>query len=263
MIVVLGIPYDAASSFMKGAKSGPGAIREAFQSESSNTFSEDETDIGNSEEIQFVEDLVFTDSVDPRTLIAEAVSKHLEGSKRVLSLGGDHSVTYPILKAFFSKYGPLNLLQLDAHPDLYDNFEGNRYSHACPFARAHEDGLLKRHVQVGIRTMNTHQREQAERFGVEVIAMKDWEDSVPAVEFEGPTYLSLDLDVLDPAFAPGISHYEPGGASVRQVITLIQNCPFDLVGADVVELNPDRDHQSLTAMVAAKMMKELLARMLV
>ena len=157
--------------------------------------------------------------------------------------------------------GPVNLLQLDAHPDLYDSFEGNLYSHACPFARAHEAGLLKRHVQLGIRTMNTHQRDQVNRFGVEVIEMKNWEQQVGDIRFQGPTYLTLDLDVLDPAFAPGINHYEPGGASVRQVIEVLQRCQFDLVGADIVELNPNRDFQSITAMVAAKLMKELLARM--
>lgn len=263
MIDVLGIPYDNGSSFMKGARLGPSAIREAFCSESSNTFSENEVDLGNSAEIRFIDDLVFPENADPRKVISDAVKAHLEKTGRVLSLGGDHSVTYPVLKAFFGKFGPLNLLQLDAHPDLYDSFEGDRYSHACPFARAHEDGLLKRHVQVGVRTMTTHQREQAVRFGVEVIAMKDWTDEVEKFQFDGPTYVTLDLDVLDPAFAPGINHYEPGGATVRQVIQLIQNCQFDLVGADVVELNPERDRQSQTAMVAAKLMKELLARMLV
>lgn len=262
MINVVGMPYDGGSSFLKGTRFGPGAIREAFWTESSNTFSENEIDLANSAKIQFVDDLVFAGDTDPRALIIDSISELLENSGLVLSLGGDHSISFPILQAYVKQFGPLNLLQLDAHPDLYDSFEGDLHSHACPFARAHEAGLLKRHIQLGVRTMNTHQRDQANRFGVEVIAMKDWADWTKAISFQGPTYVSLDLDVLDPAFAPGVSHYEPGGASTREVIEVLQCCSFDLVGADIVELNPDRDFQSMTAMVAAKLMKELLVRML-
>jgi arginase family enzyme len=152
-------------------------------------------------------------------------------------------------------------LHLDAHPDLYDELEGNRYSHACPFARIMEEDLVVRLVQVGIRTMNPHQRAQAERFGVEVIEMRDWPPG-PVFDFDGPVYLSLDLDVLDPAFAPGTSHHEPGGLSTREVLGLVQNLRAPIVGADIVELNPVRDPVGITAMAAAKLMKEVLALML-
>jgi arginase len=147
------------------------------------------------------------------------------------------------------------------HPDLYDEFEGNRLSHACPFARICEEGLVRRLVQVGIRTMNGHQRQQAERFGVEVIDMRAWARGARP-ELSGPLYISLDIDGIDPAFAPGVSHREPGGLTVREVIALIQNAPGPIVGADVVELNPDTDVDGVTAVVAAKLTKELLARML-
>lgn len=262
MIYVFGVPYDEGSSFLKGSRLGPQAIREAFWADSCNTFSENEVELGNNSEVEFVDDLEFTADADPLSVIQSEVNRLLDRPGKVLSLGGDHSVTFPILKAHAKQFGPLNLLQLDAHPDLYDSFDGNPFSHACPFARAHEAGLLKRHVQMGIRTMTTHQRAQANHFDVEVIAMKDWEKHISAIKFQGPTYVTLDLDVLDPAFAPGISHYEPGGATVRQVIEVIQNSQFDWVGSDIVELNPDRDFQSMTAMVAAKLMKEMLARMM-
>lgn len=262
MIFVLGIPFDDESSFQKGARKGPPAIRNAFRSESSNTCAENEIDVGACESIRFVDDLVFGSADGNRDVIETRIGKLLVDSAKVVSLGGDHSVTFPILKAYAAKYGQLNLLQLDAHPDLYDHFEGNPYSHACPFARAHESQLIKRHVQLGIRTMNPDQRKQADRYSVEVIEMRDWQSKVSQLVFEGPTYLTLDLDVLDPAYAPGISHYEPGGANVRQVIDVLQHCRADLVGADIVELNPDRDFQGMTAMVAAKFLKELLARML-
>jgi arginase family enzyme len=123
-----------------------------------------------------------------------------------------------------------------------------------------EGGLVQRLVQVGIRTPNPHQREQARRFGVEVLEMKDWRGELPALE--GPLYLSLDLDVLDPAFAPGVSHHEPGGLSVREVLRILQGLEVPLVGADIVELNPLRDVAGVTAKVAAKLYKELVAQML-
>ena len=112
--------------------------------------------------------------------------------------------------------------------------------------------------------MNPHQRAQAERFGVEVLEMRDWhvERSLPIdPPLEPPVYLSVDIDVLDPAFAPGVSHHEPGGLTVRDVLAVIESCP-PFVGADLVELNPHRDHQDVTAMVVVKLLKETAARML-
>ncbi len=176
-------------------------------------------------------------------------------------LGGDHAVTYPIMKAFRRKYGELTILQFDAHTDLYDIFEQNRYSHACPFARIMEEGLADRLVQVGIRTLNGHQREQAKRFGVEMIEMKDWREG-RVLAFAGPVYISFDLDALDPAAAPGVSHREPGGFTTRQVIDALLSLQAQVVGADIVEFNPRRDVLGLTQDVCAKLVKEIAAKML-
>jgi arginase family enzyme len=122
-----------------------------------------------------------------------------------------------------------------------------------------EAGLADRLVQVGIRTMTSHTRSQAQRFGVEVIDMLAWCDGVrPSVA--GPVYVSIDLDGIDPAFAPGVSHPEPGGLSARDVIGIVQRTA-PIVGADVVELNPRVDPNDLTARVAAKLVKEIVARM--
>ena len=119
-----------------------------------------------------------------------------------------------------------------------------------------EAKLARRLVQVGIRTPNKHQREQAERFGVEMVQMADFDPArVPVLD--GPLYVSIDLDGLDPAFAPGVSHHEPGGLSVRDLLRVLHAQRGPLVGADVVELNPDRDVNGMTAMVAAKLVKEL------
>ena len=162
--------------------------------------------------------------------------------------------------ALAAEYGPLTILHIDAHPDLYDDFEANPRSHASPFARIMEAGHAKRLVQVGIRTANAHQRAQVARFGVEVVPMRDF--SVSAVpRLDGPLYISIDLDGLDPAFAPGVSHHEPGGLSVRQLLEVLQRVDVPVVGADIVEYNPDRDVNGMTAIVAAKLVKEVAALM--
>jgi len=263
MISILGVPYDQDSSFLPGARHAPDLIRAAFRSPASNAWTENQICLESNPQIVDVGNIDMSKKdLDPRETIRAAVLECLkQPNSKVLTLGGDHSITFPILQAMHDKHGPVNLLQLDAHPDLYEDFEGNPYSHASPFARAHEQNLIRRHVQVGIRTMNKHQQDQAKKFGVEVIEMKDWKET-PLLDFNAPVYVTLDLDVLDPAFAPGISHYEPGGASVRQVVDLIQNVDSKIASADIVEFNPDRDFQNLTASVAAKFKKELLAKML-
>lgn len=179
----------------------------------------------------------------------------------LICLSGDHSVTYPTIKAFHSRHSDLTILHFDAHPDLYDELDGNRLSHACPFARIMEERLARRLVQVGIRTMSGHQLAQANRFGVEVITMRNL-DRFSQLLFAAPLFISLDVDVLDPAFAPGISHYEPGGMSVREVLRCIQGLKVPVVGADIVEYNPVRDWHGQTAMVCAKFLKEIAAAML-
>ncbi|HEY5750466.1 MAG TPA: agmatinase [Chryseolinea sp.] len=261
MVSVLGIPLDSNSSFLSGAASAPQKIREAYHSASANYCAENGMDLNQTQLWKDQGDLDLPGMPDAFTSIEQQVFNWLGKDHSVLSLGGDHSITYPIIKAFAKKYGKLNILHLDAHGDLYDNFEGNKFSHACPFARIMEEGLASRLVQVGIRTYNPHQREQARRFGVESIEMKDWKDGT-ALHFDGPLYISLDLDALDPAFVPGVSHHEPGGFTTRQVLAILQGLDATIVGADIVELNPTRDINGMTAMVAAKFFKELLVKLL-
>ena len=189
-------------------------------------------------------------------LVHDAVHGTLQQGHLPILLGGDHSVTYPILRAIGPLHPKLSVLHIDAHADLYDEFEGDRYSHACPFARVMEENLVNQLVQVGIRTLTGHQKEQAERFGVEIIDMRAWADGArPSIA--GPVYVSLDLDGLDPAFAPGVSHREPGGLSVRDVLNVIFALNGPIVGADIVEYNPVQDLGGMTAQVAAKFVKEL------
>ena len=193
--------------------------------------------------------------------IRTRIKEELEKSNHVLSIGGDHSITFPIIEAFSAKYDSLNILHFDAHPDLYDDFDNNPFSHASPFARIMENNLVKRLVQIGIRTLNDHQIDQVNRFGVEVIEMKDF-DSDLVLQFTGPVYISLDLDGLDPAYAPGVSHPEPGGLSTRNIINIIHSLKGQVIGGDIVEYNPDKDINDITATTGAKLMKELIGKIM-
>ena len=189
-----------------------------------------------------------------------AVRTLLESGGRPIVLGGDHSITYPIIRAVRWFHPRLNVLHFDAHPDLYPEFEGDRYSHACPFARVMEEKLADQLVQVGIRTMNPVQRMQAERYGVEVIDMRAWAAGRrPALR--GPVYVSIDMDAFDPAFAPGVGHREPGGLTVRDVLGVLHGLTVPIIGADIVEFNPAEDPSGMTATVCAKLAKELAGKM--
>jgi len=208
-------------------------------------------------EIEFEDlgDLPLTEASGDFDLIRSAAAdSSVDGTP--IFIGGDHMVTYPIIAGVTDTHGPVNVLHFDAHPDLYEDFDGDPLSHASPFARIMERGLAKRLVQVGIRTLNGHCRQQAQRFGVEIIEMRHFAaEAVPLPD--GPLYVSIDMDALDPAFAPGVSHHEPGGLSVRDLLSVLHRLKRPIIGADVVEYNPTRDINGMTAVVAAKFVKEL------
>lgn len=262
-IAVLGIPLDENSSFHRGAALAPHAIRHVLNSTVGNWCCESGPDL--SQDQRWVDagdlDLSALEGGGAFAKITEVVTRIFAAGAHPLVLGGDHSITYPVVRGFGETHPGLNILHLDAHPDLYDNFEDNPRSHASPFARIMEAGLAGRLVQVGIRTHTPHQRQQAQRFGVEIIEMRDWSHQ-PLIHFDGPVYLSLDMDVFDPAFAPGVSHHEPGGLSTRQVLDFLQEQDCQFVGADIVEFNPNRDPSGITAALGAKLYKEILSLLL-
>jgi len=258
--VLIGVPYDASSSFQRGPAEAPGKIREAFWSDSTNTWTESLRDLGVPGAIADAGDVVLTDA----TMLAEVekvVRKELAQGRTPLVLGGDHSITLPVVRAVHRERGPFTILHFDAHPDLYPEFQGDRFSHACPFYRIMEESLATSLTQVGIRTLSGIQADSVKRWGVKQVSPEQWNRGwVP--ELDGPVYLSIDLDVLDPAFAPGISHPEPGGCTTRQLITAIQRINVPVIGADIVELNPRNDPAGLTARVAAKLVKEVADRIM-
>ncbi len=259
-IAVLGVPFDEKSSYLRGAAGGPAAVRAVSTGKCYCGY----TELG----VNLEEDTVLVDLGDVDTsgdmdksfaLIEKAAAAVLAKGAAPLVIGGDHSITYPVLKAFARTFKPLDVLHFDAHPDLYEDLYGDRLSHACPFARILEDGLAASVVQVGVRAITAAHRAKALKGGVRMIEMKDI-DGPLHLRFANPVYISFDLDALDPAFAPGVSHHEPGGLATRQALQVIQSLKGRIVGLDVVELNPARDPSSITAAAAFKIIKETAGR---
>ncbi|MEQ8310250.1 MAG: agmatinase [Sphingopyxis sp.] len=258
-IRLFGFPTDINSSFERGAAGGPAAIRAALWSDRGNMASELGPEIGI--DIAFADDgdLPLTErTAEDDAAIRRHVAMLCEDGEVPLALGGDHAVTFPLVEAAAACFGPVTILHVDAHPDLYDDFGGNPRSHASPFARICEAGHAKRLVQVGIRTLNRHCRDQAARFGVDIVPMAGFvPQAVPILD--GPLYISVDLDGIDPSEAPGVAHPEPGGLTVRELIAVLHKQTAPIVGADIVEHHPGRDVGGVTAILGAKLVRELAA----
>ncbi len=260
-IAILGVPYDGKSSYLKGPSGAPRAIRAASTVKAINAW----TELGiNLEEDVTIVDLGDVEGAgdfsDISLRVETGVEEILKKEGRPIVLGGDHSITLPAVRAMAKTYSDLDILHFDAHPDLYEELYGDPFSHACPFARILDEGLTKNLVQVGIRARTGAHRQKATAFDVRTITMSEWRDDL-ALAFSNPLYISFDVDALDPAFAPGVSHHEPGGLSTRQVINLIHSLEADIVGMDVVEVNPDRDISGITAAAAVKIIMEAAAKM--
>lgn len=264
---LLGIRDDCNSSFMRGAALAPKAIREAFLSESSNTYCEHGVDV----EAVLAD---FHDISQPETyeLIDEYIKDIMVTNKLTpMTLGGDHAVSFPVVKAVTECLKqPVTIVHFDAHPDVYPDFEGNPHSHASPFARILETPeVCNKLVAIGIRCLNPVQREQYAKYSVHALEAKDFpahgRDCAaflqPLIAPTDLVYISFDMDVIEPGMAPGVSHREGGGLTVRQCIDAIHAIPGRVIGADIVEFNPQRDASGVTAAVAAKLLKELVSKM--
>ena len=157
MIKVLGIPFDANSSFLKGPSFAPQRIRLMEKKGSANSFSEIGLEIKDGLNFQDIGDLVFEETNPEKAFITinDKIKDIILENCKVVSIGGDHSISFPIISTFADKYEKLNILHFDAHADLYDNFDNNPFSHASPFARLMETGKINSLTQVGIRTLNT------------------------------------------------------------------------------------------------------------
>jgi agmatinase len=257
--VLIGAPYDSGSSYRPGARLAPHQIREFSESLSSCTERGDDLidlparDAG---------DLILNNQAEDSFTKIETVVGEIFDTKAVpIILGGDHCITLPCFKAALEHHKNLKLLYLDAHPDLYPSFHGDPYSHACVAARILElEGVSGESItQVGIRSTSADQLKVQKESGVKTI--QAWEIESFVDKGDGPIYLSLDIDVLDPAFAPGSGNPVPGGMSTRDLITLIHKIRSQIVGMDVVEVNPMLDSSGITALAAVRVIMEALSVM--
>lgn len=271
-IAILGVPYDGAVTNRPGARHGPREVRNA----SSMMRAIHPTTRLNPYELCRVGDggdVPFTRLYQPESA-HEDIEKFISGFRAAgavpLAVGGDHSVTLPVLRGLVSN-GPVGLIHIDAHTDTWDEFMGSRYSHGAPFRRAVEEGLIDpgRTIQIGIRGaqnstegwdysaasgMRVVFMEEVTRAGVEAVA----EEAMRIVNGR-PTYLSFDIDSIDPAFAPGTGTPEVGGLTSVESLSLLRALRgLQLIGADVVEVAPPFDPTGNTSLLAATVMYELL-----
>ncbi len=256
----VGLPDDSRSSWRHGPAAGPARIREAYDGVGYNATTESGVDL--SEAVRDRGDVESgADWAETAHRYREVAEELLRAGRVPFFAGGDHAVTVPVLEALAVLERPVHVVHVDAHPDLYPELDGDPCSHACTAARALEMPHVAHVTLVGVRTMNEVQRGVAEKHAdrLTLIEATDvgWRLEQPdSVPIGAAVHLSIDLDGLDPAFAPGVSHPVPGGLSSRQVLDLIRRARWELVSMDVVELNPDRDEGDRTAVLAARLLHE-------
>jgi len=261
-IVFAGLPDDSQSSFRRGSRNGPARIRQAYEGNCYNSTTEGGVDLAH--RIADLGDLPEQNSWEKTAEGYCNFARALfHAGKIPFFAGGDHAVTIPIGEALAALGAPVHVIQFDAHPDLYPEFEGNRFSHACTAARLLEMKHVASLTQIGIRTMNAAQSRYAERFAdrVHIFFARAWHESLPPlphIPMGAPVYLTLDLDAFDPAFAPGVAHPVPGGLAPRPVLNFIQNARWKFIGMDVVEVNPELDVNDQTAILAARLLHEAM-----
>ena len=259
-LVFLGLADDTQSSYLGGCAGGPAAIRNAYDGHCFNTTTESGVDLEHA--VSDLGDRYPGDSWEASARDYKAQAEVLFAAGRVPFIaGGDHAVTIPVVEALEVLEQPVHVIQVDAHPDLYPDFEGNRFSHACTGARILEMEHIASLTQLGIRTMNAVQSPFLERYPDRLIIHEARELPAELPELthipEGAlVYITIDMDGLDPAFAPGVSHAVPGGLSSRQVLDFLQRGHWALVGMDFVEVNPSRDVNDQTAILAARLLHE-------
>jgi len=270
-IALIGVPYDGATENRPGARHGPREIRNM----SSFTRSIHHVTRVNPYELCNIADLgdvSFSNPFDMQQCFADITafySRICAAGAVPLSVGGDHSISFPILRAVAAER-PVGIVHIDAHTDTSDHEFGHKFTHGTPFRRAMEEGLFdpKRTVQIGIRgAQNSAESWQAsEAAGIRVIYMEEFTslgveatlDEVRRVAGRRPTYVSFDIDSLDPAFAPGTGTPEIGGLTPIQAQALIRGLAgLDLIGADIVEVSPPFDPTGNTALVGATLLYEM------
>ena len=257
--VLVGVPYDGTSTFRPGSRFAPASIRESsYGLESYSPYQDKDL-----REIKFFDigdiPLSYSDIQLNIKIIESFIFKLLLKGKRTICLGGEHLITCPIIKAYKRKYKDLTVIQLDAHSDLANSFRGEKFSHATVMRRTAEIVGFENLYQLGIRSMVREDRLLPKR--KENMCMFDLSKKDEYIKEIGekPIYLTIDLDVLDPAYFPGTGTPEAGGITFNELLEFILSLKgLKIVGADVVELSPHYDPSGISSVTAAKVIRELL-----
>ncbi len=273
-VAIVGVPFDGGTSFRPGARFAPSAVREASRLLRPGYHVELET--APVEVAQFVDagDIACTpyDNHKAVAQIQEQAAKLVAKGKTVIAIGGDHTIALPMIRATAAVHGPVVLLHFDAHLDTWDTYFGEEITHGTMFRRAFEEGLLieDRSMHVGIRgpVYDKDDFLRDHEFGFQIIRCTDIDkfgvqaaiDRIKERIGDLPVYLSIDIDVLDPAFAPGTGTPEIGGLYSREMLQLVRGLVgLNIVGADVVEVSPAYDHADVTSLAAATLVFEMMA----
>ena len=274
-VAIVGAPFDIGTSYRPGARFGPISIRNGSRT-LRNWHPDLELHPFGNQQVVDAGDIACSVYVidDAIRSIEEAATELTQDSKPIVTLGGDHTIAFPLLRVAHRRHGQVALLHFDAHVDSYDTYMNAAYTHGTPFRRAAEEGLFSREhsMHVGIRGSKYGPEDLAEDAGFGFVVLGTWE--VEEIGIDGyvtrireqlgdmPIYLSIDIDVLDPAFAPATGTPEIGGFTTRELVGILRGLRgLHFVGADVVEVAPAYDHAEITGIAAANLVYEILALM--
>ncbi len=274
-VAVVGIPFDTGVSYRPGARFGPSHVRDSSRllrpynpAVSKSPFA--------SQQVVDAGDI----SVNPFN-IGEALAAIERGARdlmeragRIVTIGGDHTIALPLLRAMHAQHGPISVVHFDAHLDTWDSYFGEDYTHGTPFRRASEEGLIDKEgsMHVGIRgpLYAISDLDDDKELGFQIITSRDFEyigllgiiDKIKQRVGQRPMYVSIDIDVLDPSHAPGTGTPEAGGMTSRELLEVIRSFgDMNIVGADVVEVAPAYDHAQMTGIAASHVVYDLLSAM--
>jgi agmatinase len=272
-VAIVGVPFDSGVTYRPGARFGPGAIRQG-----SRLLRPYHPDMDVKpfalQQVADAGDLACTpfDIAEAISQIETGADRLLETCHHILALGGDHTIALPLLRASHRKFGPLAVVHFDSHLDTWQGHFGVAYNHGTPFRRASEEGLLRldRCIHVGVHGPIFSEQDLVDdaELGFQIVTTMDLEergidDVVDQIHHrvgDGPLYVSVDIDVLDPAHAPGTGTPEAGGMSTRELLAVLRRLvDLELVGADIVEVAPAYDHAEVTAIAAAHVAYDLLS----
>lgn len=260
--VIVGFPFDGTSSYRPGSRFAPQAIREAsYGLECYSPYLDKDLEdykIFDAGDLEFP----FGDKHKTLMMISGAISEYLKGGKKILSIGGEHLITLPIIEEYYKHFPDLQLIHFDAHCDLREDYLGEELSHATVLRQIYKFMPMEQIFHFGIRSGTKEEWDFSKQLNFYPFNLDKFQDVLNTIDPSKPIYFTLDLDILDPAYLPGTGTPEPGGITITELFSAIQSLSrFNLIGCDIVELAPDYDPSKTSSVLAAKVIRELLIQL--